>query len=260
MKLHRVAALLLKYWYVTRNSVDRILDIIFWPVVDLLVWGFTAVFVTHLAKGTPVLGFFIGGLMLWTLFDRSQKDVSVYILQDFWDKSVYNMYVSPVKESELFVSVMLLGLVRSLLSFGIMVALAASAYAFNLLSLGFVQLTLFMIPLLLFGWGIGILIAGIVFRLGARVSILTWSLPFLLQPIATIFYPAEVLPSWLQALASLFPLVHVFEGFRAALQGSFAVEPFITATILSLLSIVLGYGVFLWCVKRSKETGFLSKQ
>ena len=114
MKLHRIAALLLRHWYITISSVDRLFDIIFWPVLNLIVWGFASVFVAELTAEQTVLAIFVGGMMLWSLFDRSQKDVSLYLLQDFWDQSVYNLYVTPVTEAELFISVAAFGLLRSL--------------------------------------------------------------------------------------------------------------------------------------------------
>lgn len=260
MKLHRIAALLLRHWYVTISSVDRLFDIVFWPVLNLVVWGFASVFVAELTAEQTVLAIFIGGMMLWSLFDRAQKDVSLYLLQDFWDQNVYNLYVTPVTEAELFFSVAAFGLLRSLLSFSLLVVLALAGYGFNILDIGVVLLIPFFIPLLLFGWAIGLLITGIIFQLGSRVSIINWSLPFLLQPVAAVFYPVAILPAWLQAVAYALPLAHAFEGFRAALQGTFAVRDFAVAVALSLGYFAVCYVLFLWFVRRSRKTGFLSKQ
>lgn len=260
MKLHRISALMLRNWYITINSLDRVLDVFFWPVINLFVWGFTSVFVRDLSDKGYIVGFFLGGLILWLFFDRAQKDVNLYILEDFWEKSVYNFYVSPMRESELLISVSLLGLFRAVVEFCMLAGLAFLGYSFNIFDVGFVLLTIFIIPLLIFAWGFGMLISGLVFRLGARVSVLTWSLPFLFQPVSAVFYPLSILPHFLQRIAALLPLAHIFEGFRLAIQGTFAAREFVLALVLSVIYFVLFYLIFLSCVKRSKETGFLSKQ
>jgi ABC-2 type transport system permease protein len=40
----RIAALLLRYLYLYRRSLPRAMEIFFWPVMDLLVWGFVTVY------------------------------------------------------------------------------------------------------------------------------------------------------------------------------------------------------------------------
>ena len=135
MKLYRIGALLLKYWYVTINSVDRIFDVWFWPVFSLVLWGFTASFVKGLTKTDLIVNIFIGGIILWLMFDRAQKDVAVYILEDFWNRNVYNIYTTPVTEGELFVSTALLGLLRATASFVGLFAVALVGYSFNILEI-----------------------------------------------------------------------------------------------------------------------------
>jgi ABC-2 type transport system permease protein len=57
-------------------------------------------------------------------------------------------------------------------------------------------------------------------RFGQEAEILAWSLVFLFQPISCVFYPLDVLPIWLQAVAWINPAAHVFEGMRGVLNGS----------------------------------------
>ena len=57
-------------------------------------------------------------------------------------------------------------------------------------------------------------------RFGQEAEILAWSMVFLFQPISCVFYPMEVLPVWLQAMAWINPAAHVFEGMRAVLNGT----------------------------------------
>ena len=198
--------------------------------------------------------------MLWWFFDRAQKDITIYVMEDFWDQSVYNLYTSPVKESELFISTAVIGFARAMFSFVLLFTVAVLGYKFNILSIGITVFSLFTIPLFIFGWALGLATSAIVYRFGSRASIMTWVLPFLIQPISAVFYPLSALPNVLQIIAQAIPLSHIFEGFRAALQGSFVIREFLIAAVLSIVYFVGGYLIFCWSVKRSKETGFLSKQ
>lgn len=39
MNPRRVKAMLLKHWYVTKHSLDRVMDLFYWPFMSLLLWG-----------------------------------------------------------------------------------------------------------------------------------------------------------------------------------------------------------------------------
>lgn len=257
MKLHRVHGLLLRHWYLTINSVDRILDVLLWPAINLLLWGFAAVFVQKIGADEFVTSVFLGGLLLFSIFNRAQKDTCVYLIEDFWNKSVYSLYVTPVLESELFLSTAIIGIIRALIEFGTM-SVYALAYGFNIYAAhGFAA---FFIPLFIFAWAVGLLVNCIVFQYGARISIVIWAIPILFEPFAAIYYPLSVLPEALQTIAATLPLAYVFEGLRAAMSGTFLFREFFIALVLSIVYFVCSYVFFRYMVSRSRRTGFLSKQ
>ena len=53
---NRVAAMVRRYWYLLRSSWPRILDLIYWPAVQMLMWGFLQVYISQNA------GFFASSL------------------------------------------------------------------------------------------------------------------------------------------------------------------------------------------------------
>lgn len=55
---------------------------------------------------------------------------------------------------------------------------------------------------------------------GAGAEALAWSVLFGLTPISAVFYPVSVLPVPVQWVALSLPSAHVFEGMRAALDGT----------------------------------------
>ena len=51
-------------------------------------------------------------------------------------------------------------------------------------------------------------------RFGPSFENIAWASLFFLAPLGCIYYPIEILPEWLQTIAKLLPLVHIFEEMR----------------------------------------------
>jgi ABC-2 type transport system permease protein len=88
--------------------------------------------------------------------------------------------------------------------------------------------------------------------------VLAWGMVFLFQPISCVFYPIEVLPTWLQAFAWGNPAAHIFEGMRMVLNTSiFPSEHLVWAVGLNLLYFALMVGWFHYTFNVCKERGLL---
>ncbi|MGA9298669.1 MAG: ABC transporter permease, partial [Bradyrhizobium sp.] len=37
---HRIAAMILRYWYVLKSSWPRLLELLYWPALQIITWGF----------------------------------------------------------------------------------------------------------------------------------------------------------------------------------------------------------------------------
>jgi ABC-2 type transport system permease protein len=67
--LNRVAAMVRRYWYLLRSSWPRILDLIYWPTVQMLMWGFLQVYISRMpAFFARAGGVFIGSVAWDILF------------------------------------------------------------------------------------------------------------------------------------------------------------------------------------------------
>ena len=58
-------------------------------------------------------------------------------------------------------------------------------------------------------------------RYGPAFENIAWSSLFLLAPLGCIYYPIEILPELLQALARILPLVYIFEEARSILVNQY---------------------------------------
>lgn len=242
------------------RSLDRIFDIVYWPVISLLLWGFTSTFVATSSSVSGVVEFFLGGVVLWSVFWRAQTDVGTFILEDFWSRNIYNLFASPVTALELFAAIGLIGLLRCLLSFAFLSLLGWCLYAFNIWQIGALAVAAFTTVLLLFGWVIGIVIAALIFRYGLRIQVLAWSVGFIIQPFSCVFYPLDTMPRWVQLIAVTLPTTHVFEGLRHAIAtGEVAVGPLGAALGLTLLLLVVALLFFRYALTQAKRLGLLTR-
>jgi ABC-2 type transport system permease protein len=236
----RVRALVLRYLLLLRRDPSRVIDTFYWPLIDLLLWGFLTYYVS-VAGATlrNAIGIFLGAAILWNLFFRCSQDVSVSFLDDVWARSLVTIFASPLRLVEFAAAIMLLGLVKMLFTLAAMGGAAAALYAFNVLDLGFALLP-FVGNLVLLGWTMGLVSLAIILRFGARWGIIAWSLPVLLLPFSSVFYPESVLPPLARAVAQAIPANHVFEGMRAVLlEGRMDWGRAAIATLENALYLVL---------------------
>lgn len=253
----RVGALLLRYLYLYRRSLARSMEIFFWPVMDLLVWGFVTVYLSSLASG-PVL-FLLGAVIFWDVFYRSQQAITLSFTEEIWVRNLLNVFIAPVRISELVLATCLLGVVRATVSAAVLGVLAFLFYAFDLTLLG-TALVPYLVSLLLFGWAVGMFTMAVILRFGHAAEALIWGTPFLLQPISAVFYPLSVLPPWLQRIAVFLPSTHVFEGMRATLHsGRPALGSLGAAFALNALWLAAAGAFFGWMIRKVREKGYLAR-
>jgi ABC-2 type transport system permease protein len=254
----RVNALILRNLYLYRRSLARIMEILFWPVMNLLVWGFVTSYLERIAIPGSIL-FLLGGVILWDILYRSQQAITLSITEEVWVKNILNVFVAPVRTFELMLATCSVGILKAAVTTVFLGFLAYLFYAFDLLEIG-PPLIPFLAALLLFGWAVGMFTMALVLRYGHAAEALIWGVPFLIQPISAVFYPVDVLPKWLQAIAYMLPSTYVFEGMRTALrEGTVALSMLVTAYALNVIYLGGAAAFFGWMLSRVREKGYLSR-
>ena len=259
MKLYRINALLLKYLYITKNSLDRVFDIAYWPILDIILWGFATAFIKDLS-GVNLLSMIFGAIILWVFVWRSSVDMTVFILEDFWARNLYNLFTTPIRTSELVASIVIFAFQRSLISFVLQSTLAFLLYRFVIFDINLYAIALFAGILLMFGWAMGTFVTSFIFRFGQRIQVFAWSVVWILQPFSCVFYPLSALPIWAQKIASLMPATHVFEALRAVISGTAVNWSGIAyAIVVSILALIAGAYFLNSSIKHAKKTGLLAR-
>ena len=260
MEIYRINALMLTYWYNATRNFFRIFEVFYWPLMGLLIWGFTTKYISGLVQNDSVINFFLGGAILWTFFITAQMDIGVFILEDIWNRNIFNLFASPIKNSEIIISTALFGLIRCILSFIFLVSIAYLLYSFNLLGIGIFYVSMFAFGLILFGWVIGIFTVGLIFRFGLKVQSLLWVIGWLIQPLSAVFYPLSSLPIWMQKISLIFPTTYIFEGMRAAFsKNAIDFNGLILSFVINIILLILAYIFFEMSIKYAKKTGMLTK-
>lgn len=260
MKHHRVAALFQRHLYLYKRSLPRLMEIFYWPLLDLLVWGFITVYLAQFRQSLPgFVTFFIGALILWDILFRSQQGISVSFLEDVWAKNLLNLFASPLSATEYILSLMLVSFVKLVTVATILAALAWIFYSFNIFLIG-ISLIPFVLNLIVMGWAIGIVTTALILRFGQEAEVLAWALGFLFMPISAVFYPVSVLPPFLQTIAHFVPASYVFEGMRDVItNGGLPLQQLLWSSSLNVAYILFAFLFFHWNFRTVKRKGLLVK-
>ena len=90
--LNRVAAMVRRYWFLLRSSWPRILDLIYWPAVQMLMWGFLQLYVSQNSGFfAQAGGVFIGAVLLWDILFRGQLGFSICFLEEMYARNLGNL-------------------------------------------------------------------------------------------------------------------------------------------------------------------------
>jgi len=260
VKAARITGFMLRYLYLYKRSFPRLLEIFYWPLLDLVVWGFVSVYLARYKGALPeFITFFIGALILWDILFRSQQGVSISFLEDLWSRNLLNLFVSPLTAAEYVVTLLAISAVKLLFTSAVMVALAWVLYSFDIFTLGLPLIPL-VANLIIMGWSVGIITTAIILRFGQEAEVLAWGIALVFQPLSAVFYPLEVLPGWLQSVAWFIPSAHVFEGMRHVIStGALPVGHLAWAAALNCGYILAAVVFFSWNFKVVKQKGLLVK-
>src|SRR5437868_10451859 len=256
--LHRIGAMILRYWYLLLSSWPRLLELLYWPLLQVITWGFLQ---TYIAQNAGFFaragGTLIGAVILWDILFRGQLGFSISFLEEMWARNLGNLMMSPLKPVEFLISLMIMSLIRLAIGVIPMTLLAMFFFHFNFYSLG-LPLIAFFCNLIFTSWSLGIFVSGLVIRNGLGAESIVWTLMFGILPLACVYYPVSVLPHWLQAVAWTLPPTYVFEGMRALLIDQvFRADLMMDALLINVGLLIVSFGIFLALLNSARRAGSL---
>ncbi len=253
----RISALILRYLYLLRSSWPRIIEIAYWPTMQMVIWGFVS---QHFSGSSPELtagGILISVVLVWDCLFRSHISYTLSFLEELWSRNLGNLFVSPLRPAELIAALASISMMRTLIGMLPAALLAIPFFEVSVFEMGFPLLGFFL-NLVLTGWAISQFVTGILIRYGLGAESLTWVLPFLIAPFSCIYYPLATLPDWMQSVAVFIPTTYVFEGMRALLINEvFRTDLMMKSFALNLVYLVVGVYIFFLSFQAARRHGLL---
>ena len=255
---HRINAMILRYWYLLISSWPRLLELIYWPALQIITWGFLQTYISQNAGFfAQAGGILIGAVILWDILFRGQLGFSISFLEEMWARNLGNLMMSPLTPIEFLIALMVMSLIRLAIGVIPMTLLAVVFFDFNIYGIG-LPLVAFFCNLIFTSWSLGIFVSGLVLRNGLGAESIVWTLMFGVMPLACIYYPVTVLPHWLQYLAWALPPTYVFEGMRSLLIGHvFRADLMIDALLINVVLLLGSFAIFLALLRSARRHGSL---
>ena len=259
--LLRIGAMVQRHFFLIRRSWPRLLSFAYYPVMQLLVWGFVTEYLGAQSATSGVLqavpGILLTGVLLWDVLVRGELGLFLSFLEEMYSRNLGNLFVSPLRLHEFVISQMLMSIVRVVVGSGVALLVAVVFFELKVAHQAF-ALSMSLGCLLVFGWAIGLLANGLVLRFGLGAEEIGWAVVFLIGPLSGAYYPISVLPEWLQAFAWSMPTAWAFEAMRVALsEGRIAWSMLATAMLLNGVYFIVCAALFWRLVESGRERGLL---
>lgn len=260
MSFDRIAAMILRQFYLIRGSFARVFPLFAWVAIDMVLWGFITKYLNSVANANidfvPAL---LGAVLLWDFLVRVMQGVTMSFFEDVWSRNFLNIFSTPLLISEYLAGLVITSILTSMIGLAVMLALTTGFFGFSFFSYG-LMIVPFLLILFLCGIALGIVSSAIVLRYGPASEWFIWPLPALISPFAGVFYPISTLPAWMQYVAQLLPPAHVFEGMRGAVNGgTVSMSALAWGGGLAVLYVLLACGFFARTFRYAVRTGLLAR-
>ena len=258
MNWGKVFALSLRHIYLIKGSFPRILDLIYWPTIQIFLWGFISKFFTLSSSYFEnTVGIILSAAILYDFLFRSSISYNMMFLEEIWSRNFTNLFIAPIKLSEIITALTFTAIFRTLIGLIPAALIAIPLFGVSIFKIG-APLIFLLITLYIFGVTLGLLVTAGLVRFGPSFENIAWASLFFLAPLGCIYYPIEILPEWLQVIAKLLPLVHIFEEMRNILiHDIIDYSQILKAIFISFLYFLIGVLIFYLSYNGAKNRGTL---
>ena len=258
MSWNKIYALSLRHIYLIKGSFPRILDLIYWPTIQIFLWGFISKFFTLSSSYYEnTVGIILSAAILYDFLFRSSISYNMMFLEEIWSRNFTNLFIAPIKISEIIAALTFTAIFRTLIGLVPAALLAVPLFGVSIFKIG-IPLIYLLVSLYIFGVTLGLLVTSGLVRFGPSFENIAWASLFFLAPLGCIYYPIVILPEWLQYIAKLLPLVHLFEEMRNILiHDIISYYAVLKACMISLLYFIVGIFIFYYSYSGAKDRGTL---
>ena len=114
MKFNRIYGLFLRHMYLIIGSIPRIIDLVYWPTIQILLWGFISKFFTlNSDYYNNTVGVILTAAILYDFLFRSSISYNIMFLEEIWSRNFTNLFITPIKKSEIIASLIFTAIIRT---------------------------------------------------------------------------------------------------------------------------------------------------
>jgi ABC-2 type transport system permease protein len=258
MNWYKIYGLSLRHLYLIKGSFPRLLDLIYWPTIQIFLWGFISKFFTLNSEYySDTVGIILTAAILYDFLFRSSISYNMMFLEEIWSRNFTNLFIAPIKIKEIITALTITAIIRTLVGLVPAALLAIPLFGVSIFNLG-IPLLFLLLALYIFGMTLGLLVTSGLIRFGPSFENIAWASLFFLAPLGCIYYPIEILPEWLQLVAKVLPLVHIFEEMRNILMNNIvSYSEIFKAISISFVYFLLGVIIFYLSYFGARERGTL---
>ena len=255
MRWRKIKALIYRDSIAVRRVKFRIMEIIYFPITTIIIWGLFAVYARELAVEAGLIVLIIN--IFWAFAHVAQTTSNVLMMEDIWSGSLKQIMLTGISEFEYIIARLITASVSSTI-----VVLLLTVLSLTLFDINFFQPDIiFLIGITLLGSiSLAIIIAAMIFYMGREYGFLVWSAIQLFIMFSAPLFPKELFPKALLYLSYVMPFTAVFEAARGfSITGTVS-----TGTLWWGLAVVVGYFIISWPLyylsfRRAKRTGMLAR-
>ena len=235
MNFRKIMALVYRDLIVIKKSKWRLVEIFYFPVTTIIIWGFFASYSRTLVFEAGLFVLIVN--VFWNFAYVGQSTVNIQLMDDAWNGSLKQMFLSGVSEIEYIVARIL---TSSIVSSVVLVFLLSIAYLFVGSELKPASsIAVISVLTLITSMAMGVLISSLIIALGRGYGFLAWTALQVFILLSAPFFPKEMFPIPLRYVTEVMPYTHIFEAARNLATDS---PVFFGSAII----VAAGYSVLVW--------------
>ena len=137
MSFNKIYALALRHMYLISNSLPRIIDLVYWPTVQIFLWGFISKFFTLNSEYySNTVGIILTAAILYDFLFRVSISFNMMFLEEIWSRNFTNLFIAPIKIREIIAALTITAILRTLIGLIPAVLIAIPLFGVSVLKLG----------------------------------------------------------------------------------------------------------------------------
>ena len=105
MSIIKMYGLFLRHFYLIIRSFPRVLDLIYWPSIQITLWGFISnFFASNTTYYNNAVGVILTCAILYDFLFRTSIGFNMLFLEEIWSRNFTNLFIAPLKICLLYTS------------------------------------------------------------------------------------------------------------------------------------------------------------